>query len=67
MTLFNRANAMNKCILFAGRDDLLWKGDFAKMFLRRFPDLRLVKERTVKYLKNENLDQMYLLEAGAAE
>ena len=42
--------------------DLLWKTDFAKLFLDRFPDLRLVCKKIIKYKNDDNLDIMYLLE-----
>ena len=48
--------------LIIGGDNLLWKTDFAKLFLDRFPDLRLVCKKIVKYKNNNNLDIMYLLE-----
>ena len=47
---------------YRGGDNLLWKTDFAKLFLDRFPDLRLVCKKIIKYKNNDNLDIMYLLE-----
>ena len=35
-----------------GHDDLLWKADYAKLFLERFPDLKLVRKKILKY-KNQ--------------
>ena len=49
-------------INYRGSDSLLWKTDFAKLFLDRFPGLRIVCKRIIKYKNNENLDIMYLLE-----
>ena len=43
-------------------DSLLWKTDFAKLFLDKFPDLRIVYKKIIKYKNNDNLDIMYLLE-----
>ena len=47
---------------YRGHADLLWKTDFAKLFLERFSDLKLVKEKHFKYLYNENVDTMFLLQ-----
>jgi len=40
----------------------LWKGDFAQMFTDRFPDLRFVTTKGFPYLKDDNVDAMFLLE-----
>ena len=42
--------------------NLLWKTDFSKLFLKHFSNLRLVKEEHFKYLNNDNIDAMFLLE-----
>lgn len=47
---------------YRGEADLLWKTDFAKLYLDRFPDLSLLTERKVKYLHNDNVDCMFLLQ-----
>lgn len=49
-------------INYREEDDLLWKTDFAKLFLDRFPDLRLVRKEVIPYKSNDNLDIIYLLE-----
>lgn len=49
-------------IAYRGNDDKMWKANFAKLFMDRFPDLKLVKEAKYKYTNSENVDQMYLLE-----
>lgn len=49
-------------IPYRGRGALMWKGPFARMYLERFPDLTLVRERAVPYLEGGNRDRMYLLE-----
>ncbi|MBI5093029.1 MAG: methyltransferase domain-containing protein [Candidatus Hydrogenedentes bacterium] len=46
---------------YRGNEELLWKTDFARLYMSRFPALRLVRERRVKYLANDNLDTMFLL------
>jgi pseudaminic acid biosynthesis-associated methylase len=52
-------------VLYRGKKDLLWKTNFAKLYLDRFKDLKLVKEKRVKYLSSDNVDSMYLLEKVA--
>ena len=47
---------------YRGHADLLWKTDFANLFLKRFSDLKLVKEKHFKYLNNDNVDAMFLLQ-----
>ena len=49
-------------IPYRGRRDLLWKAPFAKLYLDEFRDLELVKEQRIKYLDNNNIDSMFLLE-----
>ncbi len=46
---------------YRGHDSLLWKTDFAKLYMDRFSGLSLVKEKRFKYLENENIDSMFLL------
>ncbi|NQT22163.1 MAG: methyltransferase domain-containing protein [Candidatus Omnitrophica bacterium] len=48
-------------INYRGKDNLLWKTDFCKLFLERFPDLKLVQKKVLKYQDSNNLDNMYLL------
>ena len=40
---------------------LMWKANFAKLYLTLFPDLEMVKEKRVKYLDSDNVDTMFLL------
>jgi pseudaminic acid biosynthesis-associated methylase len=47
---------------YRGQTQLLWKTDFAKLYLDTFPDLRLVKQRIFRYLDGPNEDTMFLLE-----
>ncbi len=49
-------------IPYRGHSDLLWKTDFAKLFLDTFSGLELVKEKRVTYADSTNQDSMYLLE-----
>lgn len=51
-----------KEILYRGYKELLWKADFCQKYMDLFTDLTLVKEERVKYMGNENIDAMFLLE-----
>ena len=48
-------------VTYRGNKNLLWKTDFAKLYLDSFYDLELVKEKKIKYLDNENVDAMFLI------
>ncbi len=53
-------------ITYRGHDNLLWKADFAKMYLDRFDDLELTKEIRFRNLDDpRNVDSMFLLEKSA--
>jgi len=52
-------------VKYRGNTDLLWKTDFASLFLKRFSDLKLVNERRFKYLSHNNVDTMFLLQKRA--
>jgi pseudaminic acid biosynthesis-associated methylase len=47
---------------YRGNTELLWKANFAKIYLDNFPDLQLVKEKKFKYINNDNVNSMFLLE-----
>ncbi len=47
---------------YRGKNDLLWKRDFAQLYLDEFDDLRLVAKRLVSYVEGDNEDCMFLLE-----
>ena len=49
-------------IVYRGKTGLLWKNDYAKLYMQRFPDLKLKKERRFNYLDSDNVDSMFLLE-----
>jgi len=49
-------------IPYRGHTDLLWKTNFAKLWLERFKTLRLVKEERFKYTNSDNIDAMFLLQ-----
>jgi pseudaminic acid biosynthesis-associated methylase len=48
-------------ILYRGQENLLWKTDFAQLFLNQFPNLKLIKRKILKYQNNQNEDLVYLL------
>ncbi len=48
-------------VKYRGNQGLLWKMDYAKVFLERFSDLNLVRRRDLPYLENSNVDSMFLL------
>lgn len=50
-------------IEYRGKKDMLWKTDFKKLYLRNYPQLKLIKEKYYSYNENNDLiDQMFLLE-----
>ena len=46
---------------YRSHSGLLWKMDFARCYLERFPDLELLKEQRLPYLENKNVDTVFLL------
>lgn len=46
---------------YRGHTDRQWRAPFAQIYLELFPDLKLVKEKRYKYLKNENVNSVFLL------
>ncbi|MBU4487944.1 MAG: methyltransferase domain-containing protein, partial [Candidatus Omnitrophica bacterium] len=49
-------------ITYRGHANLLWKADFSKIYLSLSDDLRLVKEKHLKYADSNNVDTMFLVE-----
>ena len=49
-------------VTYRGNENLLWKADYAGLYLKSFNDLKLIKEEKLKYLNDDNRDVMYLLE-----
>ncbi|HZQ68421.1 MAG TPA: pseudaminic acid biosynthesis-associated methylase [Terriglobales bacterium] len=47
---------------YRGHSALLWKMDYAREYLGRFPDLQLLMEQRLPYVNSENVDSMFLLE-----
>jgi pseudaminic acid biosynthesis-associated methylase len=48
-------------VSYRNHSRLLWKMDYARLFLDRFPDLELVREQRLPYLENQNVDTSFLL------
>ncbi|MFA5181797.1 MAG: pseudaminic acid biosynthesis-associated methylase [Syntrophales bacterium] len=54
-------------ITYRGRKNLLWKANFAKLYLDKFEDLELLEEKRIKYLDNDNVDSMFLISKRSAK
>ena len=52
-----------KCteVTYRGKKNLLWKTDFSALFLKEFPDLKVVKEKIYPMTDGVNATKMYLL------
>jgi pseudaminic acid biosynthesis-associated methylase len=48
-------------ISYRNHSGLLWKMDYARRYLERFPDLELIREQRIPYLQSENQDIVFLL------
>ncbi|MHC4395563.1 MAG: pseudaminic acid biosynthesis-associated methylase [Planctomycetota bacterium] len=48
-------------VMYRGHSSLLWKANFAGLYLDSFDGLEVVKEKRMKYLENENVDTMFLI------
>jgi pseudaminic acid biosynthesis-associated methylase len=46
--------------VYRGHEQLFWKTDFPKLYANLFPKLRLIKVKHFKYLKNNDIDVMFL-------
>ncbi len=52
-----------KQIKYHGQNNMLWKTDFKKLYLKNNPELKLITEKLYHYRENNYLtDQMFLLE-----
>lgn len=59
---FEYFHSRHLSVPYRGCEELLWKGDFARMYRDRFDDLRLVVEERFEYISDDNVDSMFLLE-----
>ena len=50
-----------KMINYRGIDNVLWKENFCKRFMDKYPDLELVASKKINYLNTDNVDEMFLL------
>lgn len=48
-------------VRYREQQGLLWKADYARLYLDHFEDLRLVQSERVPYLEGGNVDVMFLL------
>jgi pseudaminic acid biosynthesis-associated methylase len=48
-------------VVYRGHENLLWKADYARTYLERFPDLELSQEKRLSYVENQNVDSVFLL------
>lgn len=48
-------------VVYREHKSLLWKSDYAHLYLEQFPDLELVCEERFRYVENDNLDTAFLL------
>jgi len=49
-------------IVYRGHKNRLWKNNFLRLYVERYPDLKVMKQRKVKYVENDDVDMMFLLE-----
>ena len=54
-------------INYRGHKGFLWKQDFAKLYLKNFSGLKLLKEKRLKYPDSGNFDTMFLLKKKNAK
>jgi pseudaminic acid biosynthesis-associated methylase len=48
-------------VAYRGHTALLWKTDYARLYIERFSELELVREDRLRYQDNENVDSAFLL------
>ncbi len=48
-------------VVYRGNTDMLWKANFARIYMEKFDDLEMIKEEKIKYLNSENIDSMFIL------
>lgn len=49
-------------VAYRGNQDLLWKTNYARLYLEKYPGLKLVKEEKYQYVHSDNVDSMFILE-----
>lgn len=48
-------------VKYRGRKNMMWKGDFSRMYTEMFPQCRVVREKLLKYVDSDNVDAYYLI------
>jgi pseudaminic acid biosynthesis-associated methylase len=48
-------------VIYRGNKDILWKTDFAKIYLNSFNKLNLIKENKLKHINSDNMTTIFLL------
>jgi pseudaminic acid biosynthesis-associated methylase len=48
-------------VAYRGHQALLWKTDYARLYVEQFQGLELVREDRLRYLDNENVDTAFLI------
>jgi pseudaminic acid biosynthesis-associated methylase len=51
-----------KEIEYHGNKNILWKRDFLSQFLNQYPNLKIIKQKKLNYIEDDNIDHMFLLE-----
>ncbi|MCK5451179.1 MAG: methyltransferase domain-containing protein [Candidatus Omnitrophica bacterium] len=49
-------------IEYRGNKGLMWKTDFPSVYTENFPDSKISKKKILKFLNNDNMDIMFLVE-----
>src|SRR6476620_2058289 len=47
---------------YRGKGGLLWKSNYIKLFTDRFSDLSIIRSKRLRYITNDNVDIMFMLE-----
>ena len=47
---------------YRGKGGLLWKSNYIKLFTDRFSDLSIIRSKRLRYISNDNVDIMFMLE-----
>ena len=51
---------------YRGHEALLWKASYSDLYLNQFQDLELIKQESLPYLENSNVDCVFLLRKKVA-
>lgn len=56
-----------KALNYRNNQGYMWKADFAGIYKNYFPELREIEKHFIKYVANENVDAIFLLEKDHAQ